>query len=250
MLKWNEVMIFKLNYFPPHRVWWLYMHNSYDLPFSIEWKAVAINDDHFVVLSWKLHSFRLLEKPFKTDCIDYRLNTKHVSRKACIRDCKIKTSRKKCQVTYNTIDLYRKDPVMNFSTNYEAWCFKQIDFNKICMEECPHYDCSIDYYIPVVVHQWHTFDDRLQLNIVTEPETVFHIEPKFQTIEFICYLASTLGIWFGFSLLELYSLGNLIQKYLSKLNQLCSLARNAHNRVQIKNVQINRLTTRNNIRLN
>ena len=223
MLKWNELMIFKLNYLLPYRVWWLYMHNSYDLPFSIEWKAAALNNDHFVVLSWKLHSFRLLEKPFKTNCLNYRLNTRHLSRKACIRDCKIKTSLKECQVVDNSIDLYKEDPAMNFSMHSEAWCIKQVDFDTICQRECPHYDCLIDYYKPVVIYNYPLKSFPLEVSIPTEPETTFHLKPKFQTIEFICYIASIFGIWFGFSLLQLPSLSTLCQHYLSKICKPCCL---------------------------
>ena len=242
MLKWNEDLIFKFDLFGPKHVWWLYMHNSYDLPSSAEWKAAAIYRNHHVKLSWKLHSFRLLEKPFKTDCLNYRLNSKHVSRKACIRDCKIKTCLKECHSIDNTIDLYREDPVMNFSTSNEAWCIKQLDFDKICLKECPHYDCLIDYYIPVVVHDDYPHGLPLELNIPTKPETTFHLEPKFETIEFICYLASTFGMWFGFSLLELYSLTTSLHKYSTKILKLFSLV----NRSQAETrLQFNRVSIRN-----
>ena len=218
------------------------MHNTYDLPSSVEWKAVAIHHNHHFKLSWILHSFRLLEKPYETNCLNYRLNSKHMSRKACIRDCKIKTSLKECHVVDNTIDLYKEDQAMNFSMVEEAWCIKQIDFDTICRRECPHYDCLIDYYKPIVIHDYFGIQLPLEISIPNEPETAFHLEPKFQTIEFICYLASTLGIWFGFSFLELFTLINLCQQYLSKIFKLFSLV----NRSQTDNrILINMVSIRN-----
>ena len=246
MLKWNEELKFHFDIYGSYSVWWLFMHNSYDLPSSAEWKAASIYKNKRVKVSWKLRSFKLLEKPFETDCLDYRLNTKHLSRKACIRDCKIKTSIKECQVIDNTIDLFKEDPVMNFSSSNEAWCIKQIDFDTICEKECPHYDCNIDYFEPITIHEIYAPDMPLEINIPTKPETAFHIEPKFETIEFICYIASTFGIWFGFSLFQLHSLGTLFQKYLSKIFRSYKLF---IRRPGDYRFQVNRVSISNNIHL-
>jgi hypothetical protein len=36
-----------------------------------------------------------------------------------------------------------------------------------------------------------------------EPKTTHLYQPKIETIEFLCYIASILGLWFGFSFLSI-----------------------------------------------
>jgi hypothetical protein len=37
-----------------------------------------------------------------------------------------------------------------------------------------------------------------------EPKKIYFYYPKIETIEFLCYLASILNLWFGFSFLSIY----------------------------------------------
>ena len=133
--------------------WWVNLHNSYDMPVSSEWNGfVELGYHHWMRLSWKLQSFRLLGSPYRTNCRHYRASSEHLSRKDCIRKCRINTSLKMCKVIHEGVDVYRDDPVVYFAQNSDVDCIKGIDFDAICEKECPHYDCAIDYYEPVVLH--------------------------------------------------------------------------------------------------
>ena len=153
-----------------------------------------------------------MESPYRTDCKDYRFrfSGKYLSRKGCIRKCKIEVSLKTCGVIYRDIDLMRSDPTVHFGNwgnSTSKSCFQNLNYTYVCNERCPHYDCAIDYYKTVALHKVkNTKGTFLTLVIPTEPETSYSHEPRIELVEFICYLASTFNMWFGFSMLSLYYL--------------------------------------------
>ena len=46
---------------------------------------------------------------------------------------------------------------------------------------------------------------RVKIIIPFEPKTVYYVKPSKEIVEFVCYLASTLSLWFGFSILSVSS---------------------------------------------
>ena len=68
----------------------------------------------------------------------------------------------------------------------------------------------------------------------TEPETAFIHRPRIETVEFICYLASTVSLWFGVSMLSTLS---WLDALFNKVKNICFI--NAiHNDIRMKNVII------------
>ncbi len=88
----------------------------------------------------------------------------------------------------------------------EEKCIKDLDLIEYCSKFCSNMDCVKHHYKPVLISGELT--DRkeviIDLTILTEPETTFWHKPKIETIEFLCYIASILSIWFGFSILSIY----------------------------------------------
>ena len=189
--------------------WWLFLHNSFVMPSGSSWDRVQVKPKRQYIYTWDLGAFRLLQSPYPTDCRDYRSSSKYLSRRDCIRKCKLNASNTTCNAIYEGIDIQRDDPPVLFDTN--GTCAAQIDFDAICTKKCSNLDCAIDYYELISQHdtnytQCNGTCARLDLTIPTKPETAYYHEPRIELVEFICYLASTANMWFG---LSIYSLNYL-----------------------------------------
>ena len=211
-LRWFDKLTFEFNnYGSAHSYWWLYMHNPYDMPASIEWNAIPLAMNNLYQVTWSLNSFSLLEAPYRTNCRNYRKSSEHLSRRDCIRKCKLNTSVDKCGVILEGIDIRKGEPSVLFGSADDKQCVEKIDFETICRKECSHYDCLIDYYQPAQVNYYPFSKTYLVLVSPTKPETKFYHEPKLEPVEFMCYLGSTLSTWFGLSVYSFYYLCKMLR---------------------------------------
>ena len=178
------------------------------MPSSNDWNAVEIRKEYKYRITWKLEAFQLLESPYRTDCKVYSTSSPYLSRKDCMRSCKLRVSIDKCGYILDGIDLFRDEKSVPFGDIKKNSCIKVIDFDLICSKECPHSDCTVEHY--ELISSKYKGNDTFYLQIPTKPETAYFHEPRIQTIEFICYLASTVSIWFG---LSVYSVLHLLNSY-------------------------------------
>jgi hypothetical protein len=187
---------------------WLYFHDWFDAPNGYEWNATPINLTNWYAISYSLDTYRLLPKPYPTDCIDYHIRTESLSRKDCIRKCLIRESIDKCNAISNDAQIYEweiKSPDVKYSDHN---CSKNLSLNNKCNNFCRHKDCVKTFYKPYVITSFanYTKDAEILISLPMEPKRIYCYYPKIETIEFLCYLASILSLWFGFSFLSVYSL--------------------------------------------
>ena len=178
------------------------------MPSSSEWNAIEVKKGYYKSVSWVLSTFKLLERPYSTNCKNYSSTSLiYRSRRDCIRNCKLITSLDICNGSSDEVDFGRNENSVPFASDQK--CIASIDFDTICMKDCSHYDCYIDYYKPIGVSE--KLVDKyesaiLDLAIPTEPVMCYLYEPRIEMIEFVCYLASTFSIWFGVSLYSVFDL--------------------------------------------
>ena len=187
--------------------WWLFLHHPNDIPPSSNWNAIEMVNGHQYAASFTLNSYSLLKTPYRTDCKHYPKETKHSSRRECIRMCKLNLSMKQCGVIAYNVDIYRNESVGRFAqTHEEVNCIKQLDLKRKCHQMCPHNDCFKQYIVPKIISQgaWNGSYSNLELAFPNAPMTMYYQRPAIEYIEFLCYLASIFSLWFGFSLLSIY----------------------------------------------
>ncbi len=158
-------------------------------------------------MTYSVKTYHLLQSPYPTNCINYYSSTEFLSIKDCIRRCRLKESFSNCKVISDEINVFKWETSVRFVENSdEEKCIKDLDLIEYCSKFCSNMDCVKHYYKPVLISGELT--DRkeviIDLTILTEPETTFWHKPKIETIEFLCYIASILSIWFGFSILSIY----------------------------------------------
>ena len=207
-LSHNERLVFVFGHSGIKNKWFLTMHSSFNYPSSYGWDGIDVEENYFYILSYAVQTYHLLESPHSTNCLNYKEKTVFLSREDCVRKCRIRESQSKCGVVSHEIDVFRGEPNLRLSeTIVEEKCIERLDLKKLCYEMCPNDNCLIPYYKPIVVTQGTQELGGLSVNIIipSEPETSYHHKPSVEIIEFLCYLASTVSLWFGFSLFSIIS---------------------------------------------
>ena len=202
--------------------WWLFIHSVNEQISSYDWNSINLKANHHYEIIYTQKSYKLLPSPYATNCIDYSLKRGLKSRNDCIRKCQIRQSMDKCGVIAEGIDVYSGEQNVIFAeTDEEFNCTNSLDFDGHCLEECANNDCSKQYIEMKIIEDQELSEEYGNINIVSlwlpfEPKSTFIHRPSIETVEFLCYLASTLSIWFGFSIISVYSwLISLSKSYLS-----------------------------------
>jgi len=166
-----------------------------------------LKQSHWYTITYSLRTYHLLESPYPTDCINYHKNTEYLSRRDCKRKCMIRRSLSKCNVIFEEINVFKWENNIRFAnTTDEIKCSKNLDLNQYCSRNCSHMDCIKTYYKPVFLTNDASEEKEIRIDWVIpfEPETIFWHKPRIELIEFLCYIAAILSLWFGFSILSIY----------------------------------------------
>ena len=195
----NDYISIKLDQFEHVDSWWLSVHNSEDIPSSYDWGSVQISTKFWYAFEFTVNSYNLLKSPYPTNCLNYT-ETEYLSRNDCIRKCKINRSVDNCGVVSFQMDVYRNEPNVTFAeTEDQINCVKNLSLKKSCRKACPKYDCFKQHFLTKIAsHRNNTlYDSTINLAFSKDPQIVLHHKPKLESIEFMCFLGSTLSLWFG-----------------------------------------------------
>ena len=194
-----------LMYDRPELEWWMYVHNNNEHISSFEWNRVCLKSKTLYTLTYSVRTFQLLPSPYRTDCIDYKREMSAKSRNDCVRKCKVRLSLEKCGVVSDEIDVYSGEENVVFAkTKPDIACTRREYLDDICWKECPRNNCFEQYMESRIIQSRPLSYHKLRLMLPFEPRTTFRHRPCIQLIEFLCYLASTLRLWFGFSVMAVY----------------------------------------------
>ena len=207
--------------------WWLALHDiSYPVS-PYDWNSISIRKGFYYTVTYSYQSFHLLERPYSTDCIDYKLSTEYGSRRDCIAKCKLKTGLDFCGVVPQDVVVYGEEPEVRFAnSSLEKHCIESLNLSQNCLNVCPNVDCFKTYYRVRKISQIEDRESGHELSIdltpPSEPETTFIHKARIETVEFVCYLASTVGLWFG---LSMFSTINWIKMFFIKFNPVIIMKR-------------------------
>ena len=202
----NHRLTFLFNNYGQYKCWFLWIHNSFNYPSSYDWNGIEVKKSFWYTLTYSVQTYHLLESPYSTDCMNYREKTAFLSREDCVRKCRIRESQSKCGVVSNEVDVIRGEPNVRFSkSREEEECTESLDLKEYCYDMCPKDDCLIAHYKPIEissVEQQKEDSDYMIISLIipSEPETTYRHKPSVHLIEFLCYMASTLSLWFGVSI--------------------------------------------------
>ena len=208
----------ELGLFGTFNNWWLYLHHRDDIPSGYDWNGIQLEKNTWTTVDFTVISYYLLKSPYPTDCLDYS-QTEYLSRKDCIRKCKINRSLAKCGLLYHQMDVYKSEPEEKFAeTVDEIKCVNDLKLKDKCLKICPKYDCFKQQFVQKVISKVKEENNQSTLSLAssTVPQLSHYHKPKLETIELLCYLASILSLWFGFSMISTFDWLKLI---LTKANR-------------------------------
>lgn len=168
------------------------------------WQNESVNSATYFVIYFKLQKTRL-PPPRTTNCRDYNATMKHQSRAACRQACiKEKSTKILKRVPFSSIQTTR--------TNLKAVSYLDIVNDEIrrktfrflneCNEHCFRKDCAERTTFNRISHQ--TSEKlRLQVMIPEEPWINVIYKELMTSTEYVTYVLSCFGTWFGLSAITL-----------------------------------------------
>lgn len=147
---------------------------------------------------FRFNDVTLLPKPYDTMCTD----TLDAYRVGCYEDCMDKR-----------LEPLKRVPFMNVRSKAIDWYqFDEEDFkndtlkmtleeaNQWCYSSCNQNDCRTNFSLTRIVRERGSPEEFVITSAVpTEPSRFSVSCPKISPIEYIIYLSSALGLWFGFN---------------------------------------------------
>lgn len=178
----------------------VYVHNPLEIINLPEADFFVIytnqSSDIVVVSSWI--TINLPKDTFFSECSDY--NELNFGRMSCIFLCRLRVSQTTCSSWSSEVPAPLDVKLPFRSRLYD--CPRPRDYNCTSFEICP-VQCKSVWYTSTLV--WNHIKDKpsnLTRFIVRRPyglEFVYNVTPSLALVEYSCYVASCLGIWFGIS---------------------------------------------------
>ena len=150
-------------------------------------------------------SVKSLPKPYETNCLNFRLRHRYVSKLECIDECKIGYWRSVRGQGFwpgnylagETLDVYPEFVPENIT-------FDRLSGDH-CKTVCPEKsDCYSEYYGFKLFNQpWLGGITTITIMAPELPDIVQTHSPKILFEEFVSYVASYVSLWFGFSFVML-----------------------------------------------
>ena len=185
----------------------------------IPFKGKQIKRKDFVFsFSYSLATNVLLEAPYKSNCRHYGndLSQKYESKEGCIDLCLTEGVKKKLgKIPFSAVQLLpEKFPHISIEDNSNPNTNEaNIAVRKECMTQCNQNNCNDEMFITKFIRSSFNENLNFRVYVTNEPLISSTLKPKLQTIEFLVYILSCFGIWFGASF---YSFSAIITKISSK----------------------------------
>jgi hypothetical protein len=168
-----------------------------------------------------LTKVQLLPKPYKTSCVNYN-QFGYRSRSECILKCRINyfrdlykgwpgnylTNQLTDEYMINVIEILKKNESLDLALGKS--CRNSCGINKDCYKEY----FTIKAYIDVNEFGPNSTVLRYQPHLPTLMST--H-SPNIRVEKFICFIASIVSLWFGFSIMMLSNVFSLVSKMFIKV---------------------------------
>jgi len=166
------------------------------------WDIAYLKDKRYYSIEYTLNTYHLLPSPYSTSCFNY---IEYDSQNDCLEKCQIRSNPKECvtlPVRFKTHAELRKF----ISHNLTNFCEKKIDKSIDCSEVCKKKDCVKNFYSPHVKVEdyYNESGNQIFISPSSVPLITYRTNPKLETIEFLCYMASIVGLWYGFSFLSVF----------------------------------------------
>ncbi|XP_074596962.1 uncharacterized protein LOC141852027 [Brevipalpus obovatus] len=202
---------FQHSLFATTEEYYIYLHPAGTLPYGSQMSSVTIvteENSHKFYIEYKVFEATLLPPPFSTNCKEYK-PIGYKSQKHALEICRNKLSEKifGCGFYSDVVD--SKSPyklaIGDYYIHYDDPKRRRI-INEIydnCSREFASPDCKQEYFVPRIqkVARIDSNYTILYLSMPTEPDIINTCNAKMPLFEYLIYIGSIFGTWFGFNVL-------------------------------------------------
>ena len=199
-------------FFKVHTLMSLFIHSPQTIPIGGEAYFCGAYNGHYTTFIYSKHTTKLLPPPYKTNCRNY-YEDGYESQKDCYESCVTNITIEKCNAWPELINApinvtYRFVGKIHSPGIYPK-CMNDVPVYDICKKKCLQPDCISEQYL--FRQQWkQESKDAWILITVPYKSTEYIHAPKLQLVEYLCYLGSIVSMWFGLSILSLFSKGEQV----------------------------------------
>ena len=201
---------------------------------------IELNDENFeymslnksITVTYSQLSTQLLDHKYDTNCFNYDLDYKFQNnnmRSDCLTWCYQEKLNEKqnSRKLFPTGSLYRMDLLTKFQNmsiseeSYHSIRNSMKKFNKYCHDKCRK-DCSFIYYSPKYVGDIFRSHSEEVKNFIAVDIDIFHSNlpdifinylPSISFLSLICDFAGLIGMWLGFSLIQIEEYVDALVKF-------------------------------------
>lgn len=160
--------------------------------------STGLGARNFITLSYSVYKSTLMKYPYKTNCIDYE-DREFESQFQCIDSCV--TKEYESRLTFNPFTTLTRDPAATVpNITQVANSFDDVTFiDELCNDKCKEPDCKSVLFVPKIVGTTESEDFEYELYLSVDPVISTKLKPEINIIDFVTYILSCIGFWFGFS---------------------------------------------------
>ena len=158
-----------------------------------------------------------LPTPYETNCFDFR-SINYSSHSDCIGKCRamfLHDHFKIWPAAYLNDDQTSQVIIKDVWSRMRENLTIDHEIGRKCKESCgTQSECHSEYFRFDQEHfEYHTKFFEIRLSIPLVPDLVYRHSPKMKFVEFCCFIASIISLWFGFSLIMVSDLFSIIMNY-------------------------------------
>lgn len=156
----------------------------------------------FITLTYARYESTLLEKPYKTDCLNYQRQLGFQSKGDCFETCVLKQAITELRKAPFSIAYEEPSPHMILSFDDLKDDAKAAQLDKVevfCRSRCSKKDCHKEDFTPKIISSESYTGVGFEIYAPNEPDVITTFVPRTSLVDYITMVFSCIGFWFGFS---------------------------------------------------
>ena len=164
----------------------------------------SVGNRNFVTLSYSVFRSKLLEQPYKSNCLDYKTNG-FQSAAQCYEYCVGNRSLQSFNKTSFSIMTSEDDETVDYQSLAESDLSlisnnqKLANLEQQCQSKCSKADCVSADFVPKIISAESSKFPGFELYASNEPEIITMFKAKISFVDYLSFALSCTGFWLGFS---------------------------------------------------
>jgi hypothetical protein len=217
--RYSSTLFIKFKYPFRSSFFWYYLHSRTEsVTELVKFYPVYVHNRNFgmSLIHFRKTKVELLPKPYTTSCFDYK-TIGYNSRSDCIYKCKV-DNYVQCNSHWPKI-YFTNDFNSNLFMNYNEFCETDFTLSEKCRIFCgKNKNCLTQIFESIELN--HPMNGQtevytIRISPATKPNLLLKHSPKIQIDEFLCFFASIISLWFGFSVIILSDVCLIVIKQLN-----------------------------------